>query len=306
MGTVPFIVTDLRTENTETSIFSDAQREWLYNELSQARTYDFVIWVTTIPYIGPEEVGNDSWLGHGENRKELSEFIAQTIGEGPQNLLAVSADAHMLAFDDGTNTYYGSETKMAPSFPVLQSGPLDRVGSAKGGPFTDGCYSVRSQHNHQFSTIQFEMPEDNATEACMNIHAYKVHEFNSEEELVFSKRLCGAFFSPSQTGVREGTCKIDTYATTQAVVFGLAAACLAIGCLAAGYWFGWCCRKTAWIVAMVAGAWVVTLLIGVGLPFSGEIRIWLLVPISSIELGQIFVMDAWIAYSGHAAVKNPS
>ena len=88
-------------------------------------------------------------------------------------------------------------------------------------------------------------------------------------------------------------------------MFGVAASCLAIGCLAAGYWFGWCCRKTAWIVALVAGAWIVTLLIGMGLPYSGEIRIWLLVPISSIVLGQIFVMDAWIAYSGHAAAKNP-
>lgn len=46
----------------------------------------------------------------------------------------VSGDAHMLAYDDGTNTDY-SEAGDA-GFPLLHAASLDRIGSIKGGPYS--------------------------------------------------------------------------------------------------------------------------------------------------------------------------
>ena len=124
VGTIRFIISDLRSEATDAHIYSDTQRQWLYNELTLAANYDFVIWLNSKPWIGEIEAGSDKWWGYSEDRKELSEWIAETVGsaDGPQNLLAVSADAHMVAYDDGRNTFYGdvedSETFIS-SFPIL-------------------------------------------------------------------------------------------------------------------------------------------------------------------------------------------
>jgi PhoD-like phosphatase len=147
IGTVRFVISDLRSESTETSIYSKEQKEWLFQELSKSDQYDFVIWVTPKPWIEEETPGSDAWKGYAADRAELSQWISTQVTK--KNILAISSDAHMLAFDDGSNTYYGdattTETMKASSgpiesFPLLQSGPLDRLGSFKGG----GCWWVVS------------------------------------------------------------------------------------------------------------------------------------------------------------------
>ena len=148
IGSVRFIISDLRSESTAGSIFSDQQKEWLLHELSQSDRYDFVVWVTVKPWIQEEsdtetkQKRSDSWKGYPDDRQELSDFISFMMPK--KNLIAISADAHMVAFDDGSNTFYGqgspSDTDMnndnatvIQSFPLLQSGPLDRLASFKGG-----------------------------------------------------------------------------------------------------------------------------------------------------------------------------
>ncbi len=50
------------------------------------------------------------------------------------NLLMVSGDAHMLAYDDGSHTDYSGRGETA--FPLLQAAALDRKPSVKGGPYS--------------------------------------------------------------------------------------------------------------------------------------------------------------------------
>ena len=231
IGTVRFILTDLRSESTKESIYSDAQKEWLFDELRNSTAYDFVVWASTVPWIGPPEQGDDSWMGHANDRAELSEFISQVVTN--QNLLAISADAHMVAFDDGRNTYYGTSTNATTSFPILQSGPLDRLGSNKGGPFSDDCHTVRYERNHQYSTIGFEFGD----EACLEITSYRVDD--KSKETIVSKRLCGEIFGSTENA-GTGTCDSPTLSSGSIALVSISGI-LAFGCIIlACYYFERC------------------------------------------------------------------
>jgi hypothetical protein len=50
----------------------------------------------------------------------------------------LSGDAHMLAIDDGTNSDYA--TAGGAGFVVMHAAALDRRGSVKGGPYSEGTY----------------------------------------------------------------------------------------------------------------------------------------------------------------------
>ena len=62
---------------------------------------------------------------------------------GIDNLMMVSGDAHMVALDDGSNSDYSSDG--GAGFPVFQAAPLDRPGSIKGGPYSDGAFDGPGQ-----------------------------------------------------------------------------------------------------------------------------------------------------------------
>ena len=62
----------------------------------------------------------------------------------------VSGDAHMIAIDDGTNTNY-SDTP-GPGFPLFNAAALDRPGSIKGGPYSEGTVAGGGQ----FGTLEIE------------------------------------------------------------------------------------------------------------------------------------------------------
>jgi hypothetical protein len=216
IGTVRFIISDLRSESSRFSIYSPEQKAWLFNEIAQANQYDFVVWVTPSPWIGEAEPEEDNWMGRAHERKELSNWISQQLAS-KQNLLAISADAHMIAFDDGSHTYYGDDDAGAMSFPILQSGPLDRLGSVKGGPFSDGCTTRLYERNHQYSVIEF-LPED---EPCLEIKSYRLNRSGNKEE-VFSRMLCGQIFSSQENAV-EGNCDAPWFSPTTRAL--LIAAC---------------------------------------------------------------------------------
>eukprot|EP00977_Amphora_coffeiformis_P005849 scaffold1225_cov164-Amphora_coffeaeformis.AAC.25 len=254
VGTVRFVVTDLRSEASGDNMYSDAQRTWFLAELAQAAEYDFVVWLSTKPWIGELIPDEDYWVGYENERHDLSEYISKALGE-TQNLLAVAADAHMVAFDDGTNTYYGSSEEPMPSFPILQTGPLDRMGNTKGGPFTEGCYATDLQRNHQYSTLSFEMPVDEDAEACIQIISYRVDTSKSE---IFSKKLCGKFFKPSTKDVRVGTCEIRRFSTESNAWLGLSIALTLTASVVAAVYFG--CVQCLVITLVLwfgyAGSWI--------------------------------------------------
>lgn len=144
VGRVRFIITDDRSmrspttdrDNESKTMLGAEQKEWFKQELLAARDqYPIIVWVTSVPWIGSKEAGNDSWAGYTTERAEIANFIADN---GIDGLLVLAGDAHMLAIDDGSNNDYA--TNGGASFPVFQAAALDRRGTVKGGPYSEGTY----------------------------------------------------------------------------------------------------------------------------------------------------------------------
>ncbi len=138
-GRVRFIVTDTRSERTAATMLGAEQLAWLEAELVEAsRSHALVVWLNPTPWIGPAAAGvGDGWAGYPEERQRISNVIADA---GIDNLLMISGDAHMLAYDDGTNTDYSSRGGGAGAFPLFHTAALDRPGSVKGGPYSGGTF----------------------------------------------------------------------------------------------------------------------------------------------------------------------
>jgi hypothetical protein len=90
-----------------------------------------VVWVNPDPWLAPDRPSSDTWAGFAQERRVIADTIAE---HEVDNLLMVSGDAHMLAFDDGTNTDYS--TSQSGGFPLFHAAATDRPGSVKGGPYT--------------------------------------------------------------------------------------------------------------------------------------------------------------------------
>jgi phosphodiesterase/alkaline phosphatase D-like protein len=117
------------------SMLGAEQREWLLAELVEAsRSHALVVWGNPQPWIAAASAGADNWGGYAAERRLIAEHIA---AEGIENLVMLSGDAHMLAIDDGANT--GFAEGGGGGFPVMHAAALDRPGSTKGGPYSEGA-----------------------------------------------------------------------------------------------------------------------------------------------------------------------
>ncbi|MFN0111577.1 MAG: alkaline phosphatase D family protein [Blastocatellia bacterium] len=140
VGRVRFLLTDTRSERDDSdapgfnkTILGQAQKQWLKDELRAGKDrYKLMVWVNSVPWIGEPEENADEWFGYTTERSELGQFI---ITEGIRNVCMLSADAHMLAIDDGRNN---RPPNGAGGFPVFHASPLDRRRSDKGGPYLHG------------------------------------------------------------------------------------------------------------------------------------------------------------------------
>ena len=290
IGTVRFVISDLRSEANETNIYSAEQRNWLFNELSRADQYDFVIWASSKPWIGDVELGDDNWFGQPADRKELSEFISTTLAQ-TQNLLAVSSDAHMLAFDDGSNTFYGSGDGMS-SFPILQSGPMDRLGSVKGGPFTDGCHTVTKERNHQYSTVSFEA---GGVEPCLEITTY------DNQNVVMQKKLCGKIFKEAAPGT--GSCSAPTFRTSSNAMLAVSVVLWAAVTVGAC----WILHvRQGLLVSSIVAVFLVATLMSALAPVSKGISQWDVEAVLIIALVQMSTVTVYCVYWFYIVWKKQS
>ncbi|CAJ1959826.1 unnamed protein product [Cylindrotheca closterium] len=221
IGKVRFILTDLRSEAGEfDQIMSPVQEAWLLNEFAQSDKYDFVIWASSVPWIGKVDPfdPSDAWWGYRAQRRRISMFLSSE--QLPKrNVLVMAGDSHMLAFDDGSNTYKGDPRDDAYSFPILQTGPLDRLGSFKGGPFSQGCFAKKFERNHQYSVIEYSNGDSNP---CLTIMAYSISDINGKQEEVFQQQLCGPDIF-QKAGQTAGTCDETLVTTINVVLIALAA-----------------------------------------------------------------------------------
>ena len=153
VGRVRFVLTDARSarnldvneEPGPRSMLGAEQKAWFKDEIVEAsRTSELVVWVNTVPWVAEEREGADHWAGYADERRELADHIADNDID---NLLMVAGDAHMVAIDDGSHTDYSTDGH--PGFPLLHSAALDRPGSVKGGPYSEGAIGSGGQ----FATI---------------------------------------------------------------------------------------------------------------------------------------------------------
>jgi hypothetical protein len=144
VGRVRFIVTDARSARSPADLPDDAgksmlgveQKAWFKRQLLEANgVYPVIVWVNSVPWIAEASAGADHWGGYATERRELADFIAANRIQG---LMMLSGDAHMVAIDDGSNSDYS--TTGGGGFPVMHAAALDRHGSAKGGPYSEGSF----------------------------------------------------------------------------------------------------------------------------------------------------------------------
>ena len=265
VGTVRFILTDLRSEATESAIYFDEQRQWFYNELRLAAKnssgYDFVVWVSTKPWIGTQKPGSDSWRGNFVDRAELSTLISNLFAD-KQNFLAIGSDAHMVGFDDGRNTYYGNATTDdTESFPMVYSGPLDRLGSVKGGPFSNGCHATRYERNHHYSVIGFEIGNQSR---CVVIRS-----LNGNGNVLVNKRLCTPFFQ-STTAQPKGSCQARPLSSGSTALLSIALVLIVLVSVAGCVVFRNHLLQALGLCTVLVLTWFLTVVVGLGVtPLRG-------------------------------------
>jgi hypothetical protein len=278
---------DLRSQSTDTSIYSQEQKEWLFRELDASPDFDFVVLVSSKPWIDVAHE-DDGWAGYADNRSELSSYIS---GMSKKNLLMIASDAHMVAFDDGSNTYYGNDpSESTESFPILQTGPMDRLGSAKGGPFTDGCHTVKYERNHQYSVVEFSgdptsVGGGNGTTApCLNITAK-----DSGGNTILIRTLCGTDIFRNLTSQGSGSCSASTVSTSTTAMLGATCALLVLTGLVGLKFVGCCVGLLAFVISLVLTA--ATFGIGIGIPLSRNIK-----QFDTQDIGIIVVTQAAVVF----------
>ncbi len=158
VGRVRFILTDARSERdtgssgSSRTLLGEQQKAWLLRELLLANyTHALIVWVNPDPWIAREDSGADDWGGFAAERRQIADFIAQ---HQINRLVMLGGDAHMIAIDDGTNSNYSS--RPGKGFPVMHAAALDRPGSVKGGPYSQGAYPGAGQYG--FVTIRDNGP----------------------------------------------------------------------------------------------------------------------------------------------------
>lgn len=163
VGRTRFIMLDLRsertpsggTDNASKTMMGAAQKAWFKQQLLDANGhYPLIFIVGSVPWVSSS--GNDTWAGYTTERRELADFIKDN---NIHNLVMLSADAHMLALDDGTNNSYA--TGGGASFPVFHAAALDRGGSVKGGPYSHGPFAGTGQ----FALVT--VTDNNSSQICV-------------------------------------------------------------------------------------------------------------------------------------------
>nr|WKN36602.1 alkaline phosphatase D family protein [Tunicatimonas sp. TK19036] len=174
LGRVRFILTDLRSQKVKpeysgcertkvgTNFGSEEHLKWFEDQMLTAKdSGQVVVWLSGIPYINHEGGPNylcdedDDWGGFPEERQVIADFVKEH--QIPISIIA--GDAHMVAIDDGTNSDY-AQGGGAP-IPVFHAAPLDRYGSYKGGPYSEGYRSESGQYG------VMEIEDDGGEEVCI-------------------------------------------------------------------------------------------------------------------------------------------
>ncbi|BCS31373.2 hypothetical protein TBR22_A05730 [Luteitalea sp. TBR-22] len=137
IGRVLFLLTDSRFSRSSRkgsgtsgkTMLGVNQKVWLKDQLLRGKDLDLIVWSSSVPWIGKAEAGEDYWAGYADERAEIANHLKDN---DIRNVCMISADAHMVAIDDGSNSGYAAGNR--GGFPVLQAAALESPESEKGGP----------------------------------------------------------------------------------------------------------------------------------------------------------------------------
>jgi phosphodiesterase/alkaline phosphatase D-like protein len=144
IGRVLFLLTDSRFSKSPRkgsgtsgkTMLGVNQKAWLKDQLLRGKDLDLIVWASSVPWIGEAEAGEDYWAGYADERAELANYMH--VNE-VRNVCMISADAHMVAIDDGSHSGYATGGR--GGFPVFQAAALESPESEKGGPYSHGTAS---------------------------------------------------------------------------------------------------------------------------------------------------------------------
>ena len=161
--------TDCERTKTGTNFGSEAHLQWFFDRLLDAKTKGHVVaWVNSYPWINAPGGPNykcsekDNWGGYPEERTKIADFIKKH----KIPVFILSGDAHMVAMDDGTNSDYA--TGGGAPVRVFHAAAIDRPGSYKGGPYSQGY----SREEGQYGVI--EVTDDGGDKICFTWYAKNV------------------------------------------------------------------------------------------------------------------------------------
>eukprot|EP01062_Namystynia_karyoxenos_P039771 TRINITY_DN28928_c0_g1_i1.p1 TRINITY_DN28928_c0_g1~~TRINITY_DN28928_c0_g1_i1.p1 ORF type:complete len:635 (+),score=96.85 TRINITY_DN28928_c0_g1_i1:72-1907(+) len=246
-GRVRFVAPDLRSEMLPNGqMIGPAQQAWLAQEIASAGNYALLVLLLGTPWVGKEKPGDDGWFGHTAAREWLSQRIAAARSAGGPvggyaNIIAIAGDAHMAAFDDGSHTDYSGTGNAG--IPLIHAAPLDRIGKAKGGPYSAGCYGWSVKNTHQYAVLRISDNGGAAPDAvCIDV------ELRSAGELMWaSGPRCGPLVQLGRGAPGNGTCTIKTMPPAELALCVLATVAWGATLIVAGvlHCSNGCCRTTS-------------------------------------------------------------
>ena len=121
------------TDNSSKRMLGATQEQWFYDTLAAA-TQPIIFVMSDVPWIGGG-TQDDHW---GSYQTEQARIVSTVPSSTWGKVIWLAGDAHMLAYDNGSNSPGGS--------PVWQAAALDRTGSTKGGPYSGGTNQGGGQY----------------------------------------------------------------------------------------------------------------------------------------------------------------
>lgn len=189
IGRVRFILSDLRSMRTSSSMMGTVQKDWFKQECINARNNcQMIAWVTGTSFGGTQ---SDNWGGFSAERIELSNFFRDN---NIQNMFMMSGDAHMVAIDNGTNHDFSTGSNNPNDYPVFAAAALNNSGSNKGGTYSQGVFTNPNSSTGQYGLV--EIVDNGGPSITINFKAYRTNGNSSaESQLVtysFNRTICAS------------------------------------------------------------------------------------------------------------------
>lgn len=189
-GRVKFIVMDGRSnksvqsaaDNASKTMYGTDQIDWLEAELDTDAP--LIVWMPGSTWHGQTNDEVDWWASYKSERRSISEMFTRL--DVTRRLLIVCADAHMLAYDDGTNTQYDPVAgTYGPR--LVQCGKIDAGTVNIGGPYTIGPLNPSSQ---MYCTVDVA---DDGTNVDVTVRGWSVSG-TTETEIITESFRAGELF----------------------------------------------------------------------------------------------------------------